>query len=712
MLLFSLIFSFLLLCQCSRHAFPNTKCFSQSFDKAVQSGSFKTPGFPQRYQPNWECAFEIQPSENQAVALTIEYFSTEEYHDYVTIYQLVRVDGQPKAIKHAVLSGTEIAQTNFYSQEGGGFRIVFKSDFSESDFAGFLMSFNRFDVKLSPRNCPEIVLTATEKTQVASNPANVSHELNCVLQINSTESVEINVARLNTFGLLEVYETENLREELRRQTKVLARINGIDQTQFPVTVISRSKSMTIIMKKVREYEIDYQKIMSPCHYESKTYNITTSPVEFVSPGWPVEYCDATNYSSNFVANFKDLKKNEITAIKFNLHEVELEPSHDSLIFYEDDIMLKKYSPNLIFDDAAIKVFTIQHNNALVRFQSDASVTYKGFNTTVEAIKIPKECQCPSLANNRISFKIRPRCQYLDCFWGLVPPQDEESRYRVVFDTKFKLEDENEFVEFYTDFLSHDSAHIMKHFKLLPEMSIDEHPSDKRIVLPALDEPVKIWYHREAVAVEGVDHLLDIKIEWKKRCVCPAAHLKATDDWQELTSPDYPDPYCDSMNCTHVITAPEGKLVEVNVTLLDLEYSSDTLSLFDGDSMNSSKIDQLTGLEYFNTPFRSSSASMTLYFKSDRSLASNGYVLQYRFIQPVPDESSSGGFTAFHAFVGVLVVGIIGSLLVVVKRYRVHETFFETVGIDQRLLSMNSLIQSLSDITGQNENRDPFANNNA
>lgn len=62
--------------------------------------------------------------------------------------------------KHAVLSGSDISQTQFFSQINGGLRIHFKSDFSgmktfflkwllkqqflEAKFPGFKMTFNRF----------------------------------------------------------------------------------------------------------------------------------------------------------------------------------------------------------------------------------------------------------------------------------------------------------------------------------------------------------------------------------------------------------------------------------------------------------------------------------------------------------------------------------------------------------------------------------------
>ncbi|CAD5228853.1 unnamed protein product [Bursaphelenchus okinawaensis] len=700
---------FVAVCSASRHVAPNSKCYSQSFDKAVQSGSFKTPGFPKGYQPNWECVFDIQPSEQQAVALTIQYFSTEQFHDYATIYHLINIDGQVKAVKHAVLTGTDVTQTRYYSQDGGGLRVVFKSDFSESDYAGFMMEFSRFDSATRPSKvCPSIFHTATETLQEVS-VGNRTHGIYCVLQINSTSAIELNVNELNSYASIEVYETENFMQEGRRSSKVLSRLNGILHDFLPFQIVSRTNSITISMKKVQSYNISFKKVESPCSCKTETFDLTAGSKDYVSPGWPIEYCDNSNCTAHFVATSSGLKRNDIRAIRFKFNEVEMEPSHDFLSFYEDDLLLKKYSPNQMFDDSPLTYFTVQHDNAMVTFQSDVSLSYKGFNITAEAITVPKDCRCPSLVNNKIEFNIKAYCKYLDCFWGLIPPQDKSADYRVIFKTEFWLDDDNEFVEFFTDFPDHFGSHIIKNTKLVPEMSLGDQPTKNRIVIPT-EDVAKIWYHRESDVVDSRDHYLSMEVEWKERCVCPPATLQAKEDWQELTSPDYPDPYCDGMNCTHVIVAPKDTIVQLNVTLLDLEMNLDTVTIFDGDSVNATKIDQLSGLEYFTNYIQSSDRFMTLYFKSDLSMATGGYVLHYRCSKP---EHPTSSFTAFHAFVGVLVVGIIGSLFVIAKKHRFHETIFETVGVDQRLLSMNSLIQSVQEMTGNSNNnnqpRDPFAN---
>lgn len=57
----------------------------------------------------------------------------------------------------------------------------------------------------------------------------------------------------------------------------------------------------------------------------------------------------------------------------------------------------------------------------------------------------------------------------------------------------------------------------------------------------------------------------------------------------MTSPDYPSTYCENMNCSYLITTVPGYTLEVNVTLLELEFNTDTLSFFDGDSMNHTRM---------------------------------------------------------------------------------------------------------------------------
>ncbi|VDN43831.1 unnamed protein product [Gongylonema pulchrum] len=60
-------------------------------------------------------------------------------------------------------------------------------------------------------------------------------------------------------------------------------------------------------------------------------------------------------------------------------------------------------------------------------------------------------------------------------------------------------------------------------------------------------------------------------------------------WKQLTSPDYPNNYCNSMQCQYLITAPPGYHVAVNITELFLEPNEDVLAIFDGSNITDQRI---------------------------------------------------------------------------------------------------------------------------
>lgn len=68
------------------------------------------------------------------------------------------------------------------------------------------------------------------------------------------------------------------------------------------------------------------------------------------------------------------------------------------------------------------------------------------------------------------------------------------------------------------------------------------------------------------------------------CLCGKNDLTAElDEWQQLTSPDYPMSYCNELQCTYKILAPVGYRIVINVSDFFTEINQDFLMIFDGNS---------------------------------------------------------------------------------------------------------------------------------
>ncbi|KAL3990367.1 CUB domain family protein [Acanthocheilonema viteae] len=95
-----------------------------------------------------------------------------------------------------------------------------------------------------------------------------------------------------------------------------------------------------------------------------------------------------------------------------------------------------------------------------------------------------------------------------------------------------------------------------------------------------DSPIMIWYHLASDINKHVAQF-DFDYKWKSICECGLLELEAKNDlWKQLTSPDYPNHYCNLMKCQYLINAPKGYIVVANITELALEPNEDILAIFD------------------------------------------------------------------------------------------------------------------------------------
>ncbi|VDK53734.1 unnamed protein product [Cylicostephanus goldi] len=84
------------------------------------------------------------------------------------------------------------------------------------------------------------------------------------------------------------------------------------------------------------------------------------------------------------------------------------------------------------------------------------------------------------------------------------------------------------------------------------------------------------------------------------CTCdelePQIHQAVLGEWNELTSPGYPIPYCSDLVCVYRIVAPAGHHVVLNITEFYTEPYNDVLALFDGENTTGRHIDGVNALQ--------------------------------------------------------------------------------------------------------------------
>ena len=119
--------------------------------------------------------------------------------------------------------------------------------------------------------------------------------------------------------------------------------------------------------------------------------------------------------------------------------------------------------------------------------------------------------------------------------------------------------------------------------------------------------------------------------------CDANYVEAP---TVFTSPNYPDPYPNSVICRTLITAPEDLQVLLYLREIDLEDSGedcrfnwDILTVYDGSMEDENKIRGRYCGSNYNTPIsiRSSGTDMLVVFKSDAAIALSGFEAAFYFV---------------------------------------------------------------------------------
>uniref|UniRef100_H3CV01 CUB and Sushi multiple domains 2 n=1 Tax=Tetraodon nigroviridis TaxID=99883 RepID=H3CV01_TETNG len=95
----------------------------------------------------------------------------------------------------------------------------------------------------------------------------------------------------------------------------------------------------------------------------------------------------------------------------------------------------------------------------------------------------------------------------------------------------------------------------------------------------------------------------------------------------ILSPDYPEPYPHGRECDWTVTVTPDYVIALSFNQFSLEPSYDFLHIYDGPDSLSPLLGSFYGTD---VPDRIESSSNTLFlaFRSDASLSSNGFVLQY------------------------------------------------------------------------------------
>ena len=102
-------------------------------------------------------------------------------------------------------------------------------------------------------------------------------------------------------------------------------------------------------------------------------------------------------------------------------------------------------------------------------------------------------------------------------------------------------------------------------------------------------------------------------------------MNATNEWNYLTSPNYPDDYFNEASCSWLLHSTE-RFVVLEILDFEIEEEFDYMTIYDGNNSNSPTIAILTGSAIHSTYF-SSGTDMYITFTSDAAVTEKGFELR-------------------------------------------------------------------------------------
>uniref|UniRef100_A0A0N4ZR86 CUB domain-containing protein n=1 Tax=Parastrongyloides trichosuri TaxID=131310 RepID=A0A0N4ZR86_PARTI len=612
------------------------QCAPIEFTADVSHEIFKSNGFPKHYCNNQKCSFEIEAKENSVVVLNIEHFDIEPTHDFVEVYQTQIYNGSRIKVKGHILTGSGYAAHQIKSSIGGGLLVLFVTDSTENSYSGFRMSFSRVDqTEQFNDGCPLpfVYVNNLDVKEIILPRAKFTMETTCVYQFNSSKFIELDIKHLSLGMDVRVYETENFDSKNPDRSKLITySYFTLSQLNSTKVIHSRTHSLTLIVKIVgrrneitkEDIYITYKEIEDPCSCPPNEIMLQKGvKMWYSSPGYPENYCDNLNCITKFTTSEQNDDDKQFV---FTFNAFEMERDLDYISFGFDNISLVKISdPN---KGVGLRRFAIKRHDPVLRVVSDHSITLGGFNFTVEALKEGDTCECfnrKQLENlnsvmGDITFTIDKNCKFVDCFINITQEEFKE-KHKVSFAITSNMGD-GEFIEIGPgeNTMQNPDIYHLKGFSNAQKTSNEYFFENAQNIL--------IWYHRERPLLPS-EVTLKIQYDFNVLCACPPSQLSAKEgEWETLTSPDYPQHYCNDLTCRHLITAPYGYRVIVNVTNVSTEVNHDKVVFFDGDSINTTHIELLSGIVIMSDLIKSKESQMTIYFESDTSISGKGYSLLY------------------------------------------------------------------------------------
>ncbi|XP_017555843.2 cubilin [Pygocentrus nattereri] len=579
------------------------------------SGSFNSPGYPDKYPENRECVWYIQTTPGSSITLTIHEFDIE-YHPNCN-FDLLEVYGGPdlSAPRLAQLCTTRPPNNPLQvSSTGNAVTVRFKSDEYVSG-RGFNASWQE-----TLGGCGGPITAPSGEIHSPQYPNNYPNNVDCswVITVDESHRILFNFTDMDIESHSScIWDYVDIHDGPGQSSPLLAKVCGfsipdpIFSTQNVIYVRFRSD----ISSNHRGFRAEFS--------EACGSTIMADDVggAIASPRYPYPYPNNQNCSWIIIAQ-EPFNHVTLSFTDFELEMLNSNCSHDAVEILDGD----NYGAPSVGRYCGIDIphpITSFSNALVVNFVSDASVTRKGFRATYVASTsgCGGNLHMESGAFNSPNYPdaYPPN---IECVWTIISsPGNRLQLSFILLELQQSTDCNNDYLE------------------------IREGNSTGTLVGRFCGNSLPSNYTSLICHVLWVKFVSDASVSGAG-FRATFSHLYGNDitgTSGQIASPLYPRTYPNNADYRWTITVSGDSYIQIHFLDFDIEdYSSfecyyDQLKIFDGPNVHAYPLGVFCGLR-LPEPVRSSGSTMTLEFTSDSVIGGRGFLVEWTAIQssgPLP-----------------------------------------------------------------------------
>ncbi|XP_067930809.1 cubilin-like [Watersipora subatra] len=607
----------------------------------ASTGTITSPYWPSSYPHSKTCTYSLEAQADQVIDVTFSDFGIEAssgsnscIYDYLVAYDGANATGTPLRKMCGSVVPEQLTST------GSNMLLIFRTDSSVTDL-GFRATyeFRDSDTGIDDTVCGGILTNATGTIVSPGHPNFYPHGVDCLWEVRVAEGFQIRL----TFDFISIESSTPCNYDYVQVSN--NRSDNATGSNLPKADNSQSEKANPTEAAKTNTSVPVQGRY--CGGETPPTFTSTGNVLYVRfhtdssvahEGFSISYVSFNHSwcgderrslpgvitSPNYPSNYPHMRECIWTITAPDNHQIALNITDFALEFHShcnyDYLEIRNggtdVSP-LISRSCGTNVTSpiFSHSNRLwLKFKTDGSSSARGFRIWYE--DAGEGCGADLTGPSGTFLSPNYPTTYnrnAECYWTITVSQGSSI---ILFMVDFDIENHNT--------CQYDYVEVIE--------GLHTGQSIAKLCGSTLPQPVRSQGNTMTVKFRSDSSLGGKGFHAAYSADCQNRVLNYSSG--VIESPNFPDSYPHNRNCTWVINAPLGNILSYRFSHFAIENDvfgsacrNDFLEIRDGNNPNANVIQRLCGSE-LPAPINSTSNSLYISFKSDASLAENGFRMEY------------------------------------------------------------------------------------